>query len=282
MGMLSKMTRIFFILCLYSLLLFSCKTDESPEDVSNGYSFIDDFETEGNAVTDLFPADGSRWTALQLVHPGGGTNTIELTQDHSSRGLSSIEITALPSDSVLSKAAIEKGGLRTVRGSSVTIKADFRLSETGSFENVFLIDFECCACWDPSVPDNQCPGVRLMFDENGEYLQMERGKIALPTITQQSVVFPRGEWVTVEWRLILSEFEVGSNQLFINGNEALSVSGPNLPNQAIFDSLFTAEGIDFQLQEPLGYERLQFGATANPSSDTARIWVDNVQVVVLE
>ncbi len=270
------LSRFFFVLALISFV--SCSEEDNPIEVDNtSFIFFDDFESESETLDDLFLDDESRWSNVQIVSPQSGVNQIQLSDEHGSR---SLEFLALPSDFIVSKAGIEKGGLVSQRGSLVTLKADFYLPEGSSYENVLLADVECCSCWDPNVPDNQCPGVRLMFDENGEFLQLERGKIGYPTLGQTEVVFPKDEWVQVELQLTLSDTEAGENRLFINGVKALDINAVNLPNQEVFETLFAEVGIDFHLTEPLGYERIQLGVTANPAGDTTRVWVDNVEIVV--
>ncbi len=72
------------------------------------------------------------------------------------------------------------------------------------------------------------------------------------------------------------------NKLSINGNEILSQSGMNMPNAEIFRTLFAEEGIDFELQEPVFYERLQIGATANPDGEDVLIYVDNFNLSITQ
>jgi hypothetical protein len=265
-----------FTLIFLLVLLASCKEEEAeqPSTSLTGYEFRDGFEA--STFQNLFPEDGARWTNVQIVDPDSGQNRLELDSTRFSEGNKSLRVLAMPSGNILSKAGIEKSGFEAGRNNRILIRADFFLSEEGSLANVFLLDLECCACWDPAVPDNQCPGVRLMLDETGEFIHLERGKIGLPTLTQFQLPMPRNEWVRLEWEMTLSDESPGQNTIRLNGEVALSESGINLPSQTVFDSLFSAEGIDFSLQEPLQYHRFQIGVTANPSSESSEIWVDNV------
>ncbi len=169
-------------------------------------------------------------------------------------------------------------------GNKITIKADFFISGTQALENLLLIDLECCSCWDPNVGDNlgsenQCPGVRLMMS-GGDYLSIERGKISATTLQQNLLAFPRNRWVSVLWEMTLSDSENGQNRLVIDGTEVIKENAMNMPNAQIFKDVFANEGINFNLQQPSFYERVQIGATANPTSEDIELFVDNFSIKV--
>ncbi len=274
---------------MFILLLLSCSKDDddntnNPDPNENpevNFVFEDGFETTGNDLMELFPEDGSRWSNLQLVDSDNGSNEISIATDVTNEGNNSLRILALATDGTLSKADIEKGGLYAPEGSTVSISASFYISSTENIENLLLIDLESCSCWDPTVPDNQCPGIRLMMKDN-DHLSIERGKILNSTLVQTQVAFPRNEWVDVTWEMTLSQENTGMNSLYINGQEVISESGTNMPNAGEFEVEFAEYGIDFELQEPLFYERFQIGATANPTEHDIEMFVDNVRFEVIE
>ncbi len=274
------MTRM--ALLAITLLLVSCTSDETPSIGSEVvYLFEDGFETTGSDLSKLFPSDGSRWSNIQVVNPNGGENMISLQNDIAIEGNTALKVIANASDDILSKADIEKGGFKAPSGSTVTLEASFYITSTENLENLLLIDLECCSCWDPSVPDNQCPGIRLMM-KNNDHLSIERGKILGATLAQSSVHFPRNEWVNVRWELKLSSNENGVNRLFINEQQVISENGRNMPNSKLFRDEFASNGVDFKLQEPLFYERFQIGATANPTTSDIELFVDNVRLEINE
>lgn len=189
------------------------------------------------------------------------------------------------SDSQLSKIEIENGGLQIGAGNKVTIIADFYIAGTGSLQNLLLIDLECCSCLDPTVgnnygAENQCPGIRLMMSGDNDYLSIERGNISGKTLQQTERTIPRNEWVSAQWVTILSNSNTAKNMLPINDVEVLNENAMNLPNTKIFKVEFAAEGIDFELQEPVFYERVQIGATANPTAGTVELFIDNFSIKV--
>ena len=279
----------YFFLIILAIFFFCCSDtdnvdselgDETP--IAESFSFSDGFEGVDGDFDALFPDDNSRWTKVQLVDSTSGENRINLTNEQAFEGDYSLSILSVGSDDILSKNDLEKGGLSLAEGQTVTIGAHFYLESEANIENLLLLDVECCSCWDPSVPDNQCPGIRLMLSNGdvGDYLFIERGKIGLETLEQGEVVFPRNEWVEVRWIMQLSSNENGTNQLFINGTLAIDEIGGNMPNERVFKDIFAAENIDFELQTPVIYERLQIGATANPTEHEIQLYVDDFLVEV--
>jgi len=266
--------------------VLSCSISETTPTFEN-FLFEDGFEVQEGSFDDLFPANGQRWSTIQVTNPSSTTNDINLSDLEVNDGLHSLYILAQQSDEDLSKSDIEKNGLVIGPGSTVTIAADFYIMGTESLENLLLIDLECCSCWDPTVGDNfgaenQCPGVRLMMSGGNDYLSIERGKISGSTIQQTTFPFPRNQWVSVQWHMTLADDDQGTNRLVINGNEVINEFGMNMPNPQIFADAFQTEGIDFVLQVPTYYERVQIGATANPTASRVEMFVDNFSIEVVQ
>lgn len=268
---------IFIALIVFTL---SCNDNrvEGPTIVDLPYIFEDGFESPNIDLDDLFPEDASRWTNIQQVNPSSSENDISLNQTLVLEGSNSLELLAQASDDILSKMDIQKGGIFAPEGSKLFIEANFYMASENELTNLLLIDIECCTCWDPSVSNNQCPGIRLMFTGENDYLSIERGKIGQSTIFNSTVEFPRNEWVHVEWNMTLSSKDDGENMLFINDVEAINIEASNLPNAEEFKDIFADEGIDFELQEPLGIERVQIGATANPTENAVHMYIDDFKL----
>ena len=268
------------------LLAGACSGDDDDDggepviEPGQPFAFADGFETADGDFDALFSADGNRWTATQLVHPAGGTNALTLVNDPVLVGDDALRVLAKASTpDALSKAGIEKGGFAAGAGASVTISAGFYLAGAADLTDLLLLDLECCACWDPAVPDNQCPGVRLVLKE-GNYLAIERGKILGTTLRQTRAAVPRNAWFRVRWAMTLSPGDDGVNCLSVDGLTVIDAPGANLPDAGRFAAAFAAEGIDFALQEPVAYERFQIGATANPTGEDVELYVDDVRLEV--
>lgn len=271
---------------LYAILVFgffACEKGDNTieQQTVENFIFEDGFETESNSVNELFLSNGSRWSSIQQSDPTNATNEISISDINFSEGQNSLRLFAFQSDNSLSKMDIEKNGFSAFANDKVIIKADFFIGNTANIENLLLIDLECCSCWDSTANvENQCPGIRLQMSGGNDFLSIERGKIAESTIEQTSFQFPRNEWVTVQWEMILSNNNNGMNKLLINGTEVLNSSGTNMPNAQTFRDIFAQEGIDFTLQEPTFYERVQIGATANPTTEDIELFVDDFSIVV--
>lgn len=277
----------FIIFAIIAFIFMGCDKDENnPEEhLEESFLFEDGFETQNNLLDELFPSNGNRWSTIQQTDPTNTTNEISISNTEFNEGQNSLRVLAYQSDSDLSKVDIEKNGLNIISGNKVTIKADFYIVGTESIENLLLLDLECCSCWDPTVGDNygsenQCPGVRLMMSGGNDYLSIERGKISGTTMQQTDFAFPRNQWVTVQWEMTMSDNENGLNRLIINGNEVINETGMNMPNAQVFTDVFLNQGIDFTLQEPTFYERVQIGATANPTAGNIELFVDDFSIKV--
>jgi len=276
---------LFFVISIF--LFVTCDKDENniEEPPIESFLFEDGFETQNDLLDELFPSSGNRWSTVQQTDPSNATNEMSISNTEFNEGQNSLHILSYQSDTDLSKVDIEKSGLKIISGSKVTIKADFYIVGTESLENLLLIDLECCSCWDPTVGDNfgaenQCPGVRLIMSGGNDYLSIERGKISGTTLQQTNFAFPRNQWVTVQWEMTLSDNENGLNRLIINGTEVINEVGMNMPNAQVFRNVFLKQGIDFTLQEPTFYERVQIGATANPTAGNIELFVDNFSIKV--
>ena len=282
---MKKHQMIFF--ATIALIFWGCEKNENNTEVPIAESFLfeDGFETQNNLLDELFPSNGNRWSTIQQTDPTNATNEISISNTEFSEGQNALRIIAYQSDSDLSKVDIEKNGLNIISGNKVTIKADFYIVGTEPIENLLLLDLECCSCWDPTVGDNygsenQCPGVRLMMSGGNDYLSIERGKISATTMQQTNFAFPRNQWVTIQWEMTMSDNEDGLNRLIINGTEVINQTGMNMPNAQVFTDVFLNQGIDFTLQEPTFYERVQIGATANPTAGNIELFVDDFSIMV--
>lgn len=274
---------IFLIVSVLTFLACDEDLKNEKQPVIESFLFEDGFETQNGQLEELFPSNGSRWTTIQQTNPSNATNEISISTTKFSEGENSLRIFANKSDTVLSKMDIEKNGLNIQSGDSVIIMADFYISGTEPLPNLLLIDLECCSCWDPNVGDNygsenQCPGVRLMMSGAQDYLSIERGKISGTTLQQTDSPFPRNQWVSVKWEMTLSDSDNGQNKLTIDGIEVINKDAMNMPNAQIFRNLFANENIEFNLQKPTFYERVQIGVTANPLAGNVELFIDNFSI----
>ena len=278
----TSMKAVVLAIVTLAFVAAACRKGNEPDPTTADLPFVfqDGFESADGDLGDLFVSGGSRWTGIQQVNPSNGKNRIELDNNTFNEGNNSLKLVSKPSDRILSKIAIEKKGFFAPAGSTVIIEADFYINSSETSSELLLIDLECCSCWDASVPDNKCPGIRLKLSGDSNYLSIERGKILGKTITQTVLDFPMNEWVNVKWEMKLAPNEVGENLLVINGQEVINEKGKNMPNKDEFRDEFAKSGIDFKLKELIGYERIQIGATANPTEHEIELFIDDFKMKI--
>lgn len=241
--------------------------------------FRDDFENVAQ-IHDLLRADSSRWTYLQRSH---NENHIDLDRTHFHHGSTSLSLSSEPSSGQVSKAAIQKEGLDLREGQVVYMSASFYIPSGSSIENVFLWDLECGNCWSQTnAQPNKSPGIRLgLFNSQG-YPTVERGKIGYRTgnfkqNVNQPVFIPRDKWVQLAWIVHLAANEGGLTEVFLDGTKIISEYGVNMPQPEYFMKHFGVH-----LNTPVHYDRIQVGITANGSRNPVKIYVDDVELRLLE
>ena len=65
-----------------------------------------------------------------------------------------------------------------------------------------------------------------------------------------------------------------------SGTDSINALAKNMPNADEFRAEAAMNGISFELQEPLAYERIQIGATANPTPHEVVMYVDDFRVEI--
>ena len=271
------------LLFLVAFILLSCDTESDFVDRDPDpeiFNFFNGFENAQGDVNNLLGANPDQFSGIQIQNSSGGSNMLSLVSSPVVSGSTAMRVDALATNGTLSKADIEKADLHASVGSTISIAASYYIEGTADLTDLLLADLECCSCWDPNVPNNQCPGVRLMLKPNG-YLGIERGKILGSTLEQTQVSLPRDTWFRLRWESVLDSTDAGINRLYVDDVLVLEAAGANMPNPEDFAALFAAQGITFQLQEPLIYERVQLGATANPTAQDVVMYIDDVEIQIM-
>ncbi len=251
--------------------------------------FSDGFElgNSGNSQ-DIYRTNGSRWTTPQIANASQQTsNEVVPTNTIAKAGDYSLEILAyatLQADTI-SRAAIQKDGLRAYASDRITIEAYYFIEGHSPLQGVTLLDLECSSCWDPKVPNNHQPGIRILVTE-GNVPVIERGKIGFGYqylqggVEQAPRPLPHQQWFKLTLVLDLSPLEEGRAQLWIDDEQAIDARGINMPSQKIFEEIYSQQSIDFELSQPVFYEFLQVGATTNESGNLVHMYMDEVSFVV--
>lgn len=220
------------------------------------FVFRDDFEA-ATKTEDLFPADASRWNGTQREGgPSAGSNLVELTTEKTHSGKQALKCVAAPSEGKnVSRADIERSGLRFTKGDNVWFSGYFWLPSDTDASLVFLWDLE-------TTQLRNSPGRRL-FLQDGEFFASDLGKWWTGQKFRQppgeQVKFPKDKWVQVKIHLLLSEGNDGRMQVWQDGQKVLDAMGKTLPRASTI------------------YDRMQVGVTANGRPNRAQtIYVDDV------
>lgn len=238
------------------------------------WHFESSFERVSN-FNELFPADGSGWTNIQLVEPDGeqvsvrsaqsitsGQNRIALDSERVFEGKQSILFEAPPTGSVVSKASLVKEGTTFRPGDIILLRCKLFLDSAGDAENTFLIDFEST-----EVPG--FPGRRLALSTDQAPMLESKGtggpygsgpNVSQPTGTR--VPLPKGRWVDLRLELRLSRDSSGQVDLWQDGILRLHAKGQTFPLEPAITS----------------FDWFEIGLTANSSTSFQRLWIDDLEL----
>ncbi|MEM8523302.1 MAG: heparin lyase I family protein [Bacteroidota bacterium] len=242
-------------------LLLNCDKErffEGPD------QYIDDFESY-ELVDELFFGDNEKWSFTQQTFEG---NSLSVSREKFHSGTQSIKFSALnPSDSdSASKASIVKQKMAFWEGE--TVSADFWIYLEGNEESnwLFLFDLE------EQATIGAGPGIRLALVENALLIEH---KYPNPNIEQkgEKLRFPRDEWVNIQLEIKLSRKKEGYIKVWQNENLIIDQSKwKTLPKDILY----------FQQGTKGMYSSVEFGITANTLDNPTVLYVDDVEVKVLE
>ncbi|MEL6718893.1 MAG: heparin lyase I family protein [Bacteroidota bacterium] len=254
------MKKISLLLSLLFVLL-SCDK-ERFFDGPNQY--FDDFERYETA-TELFVEDDEKWSFTQQTFD---ENSLSISTENFHMGNQSAKFTAIKSsdESGVSKASMVKQKMAFWAGETVFVDFWLYLEGNEAAEWLFLFDIE------EQVPIGAGPGIRLALVENALLIEH---KYPNPSIEQQGekLLFPRDEWVNLQLEIKLSQKEEGYIKVW--QNETLIIEQNNwqtLPKDILY----------FQQGTRGMYSSVEFGITANTFDNPTTLYVDDVEVKILE
>mgnify|MGYP000645617454 CR=1 FL=1 len=256
---ITKMKLSYKILVIASVsFCYSC-IKEKKDFLANSYVYYaDNFESYSQVDGSFYSTEG--WSGANLSN--GNLISIDTIIRHS--GNASLKCIAAPTSSVVSKASVLKNNLGFTNRSLIYFSAWYYIDST-PLENLFIADFE------DQAYISSGPGFRLMLIGNGE-LAIERKKMNKSTL-QQTVsthkMFPTGQWVHVEMEVLLSKRNNGYFKIWQDGDLILEhYKEASLPKDFIYVTQGT-KGIMHQLE---------VGISANSSSDTATLYLDDLEI----
>jgi len=252
------MTKIFWI-CLLALVFLGCSREKWFDGPN---SLVEDFESVAE-VEDLFPDDDSRWVFFQATRDA---NSILLDSINPHTGQQSIRFFSQAGD--VSKSALAKNQMAFYEGEIVSISAWYYLADTGRIDYLFLMDIE------EDAAIGAGPGIRIAIGEE-DALVVERNKYGQKTLYQRDelqVPFPRREWVKVTLEVDLQTDKTGRISLYQNDTLILDATDIlTLPRDRLYFTTGT-KGM---------YQSVQFGITAVSLDRDLELWMDDIEVRIL-
>lgn len=250
-------------LCVFlmAIIASSCnKSDNYPKKVQ---SFSENFEG-ADSLADLLLLDYSKWTHVQRTSDAN-TTTVDSAIVHS--GSKSFKFKAVPLTN-LSKCDLEKGGLEFKVNETLDFVCWYYIVGGSDIKGLTIFDIEEHAHLSVG------PGMRLFFrtDKNGDYLVVERGKMNRSTLGQnaeEKVLFPRDQWVKIQFEALLKQNKQGYVKLF--QNDQLIVDKDKVQTSPK-DFIYATQGTRGLLN------RMQVGITASVSKDTVTMYIDELSI----
>lgn len=251
--------KITSLLLLVSLVLSGCNREkwfDGPDNIA------EDFEA-AVVTDDLFPEDDSRWKFFQVTRDA---NTIALDTVNPHTGLQSLRFFAEAGD--VSKSALAKNQMAFYEDEVVHISAWYYLADTLDIDYLFLMDIE------EDAAIGAGPGIRVAIGED-DALVVERNKYGQRTLYQAEdteVPFPREQWVNVVLEITLKTNKTGKIQLWQDGNLIIDANKVlTLPRDRLYFTTGT-KGM---------YQSVQLGITAVSLDRDLEMWLDDIEVQVL-
>jgi len=242
-------------------ILFSCKKKEIF-DGPNSYS--DGFENY-SSIEKLIDGDDEQWSFFQNTHDQT-TMSIDSNFKHSGNWSFKSEAAASTGESDVVKASINKQFMAFWEGEIVHISMWYYMIGNDNVTWVFLFDLE------EKTAIGAGPGMRLALVDGS--LRVEH-KFPNPDIKQNEsneILFPRDQWVHVEFETKLSQKEKGYVKVW--QDDILILEQENwqtLPKDILY----------FQQGTKAMYSQIEFGVTAHTNTIPVTVYVDDIEVKVI-
>ena len=246
----------------FCFLLLSCNKEKYFDGPN---AFQEDFGSY-QQIEDIVLGDNIRWSFFQKTFESNELSIDTIIYHSAGKSFKSY---ALPSteENGASKASINKQFMAFWEGETVSVEAWYYLVDTLAVDWLFIFDLE------EKTSIGAGPGMRLALVDNR--LRVEH-KFPNPDIKQKEGLeldFPRNQWVKIKFESKLSQKKEGSVKVW--QDDVLIISQNNW-NTLPKDLLYAVQGTKGM------YSQIEFGATANSSAHEVTIYVDDIDVKILE
>jgi hypothetical protein len=246
-------------LILALVVLVACNKEEIF-DGPNTYS--DGFESY-SAIDETIDGNNERWSFFQSTL---SDNAINIDSTFSHTGNKCLQFIGSKTTDALSKSSINKQKMAFWDGEVVSVDFWLYLVGKDSLDWLFLFDIE------EKTSVGAGPGMRLALVEGKILLEH---KYQNPNVRQEGdgVLFPRDQWVNIRFETKLSQQKKGYVKGYQDGQLIIEQdSWKTLPS----DFLYATQGTQGR------YSQLEFGVTANPTDKDVVMYVDDIEVEVIE
>lgn len=227
--------------------------------------YSDDFEAYSK-IEDLIDGNDEKWSYFQLTFD---ENSLSVDSTFSHTGTQSMHFYAAVSteEKGASKCSISKQKMAFYEGETVSVEAWYYLVGNETANWLFLFDLE------EQTAIGAGPGMRIAMVDNALRIEHKYFNPDILQLNNDTVLFPRNEWVKVNFESKLSKKKKGYVKVW--QNDQLIIHQENwktLPT----DFLYSQQGTKGM------YTSIEFGITANTHDNPIELYVDDIIVKKLD
>ncbi len=248
----------YLLLCILAASLLGCnkkKLFDGPN------SFTDGFESYSK-LGDLLPDGDSLWSLTQITLD---ENSIVIDSSFAHTGSKSLKFVGNGSEGdKLSKCSIIKQKMAFWAGETVYYSVWYYLEGGAEADWLFLLDLE------EQVQIGAGPGMRIAVV--GDSALLVEHKYPNPNIEQSPgnvMVFPRDQWVHIEFEALLSQKKKGYVKVWQDGQLILEQNEWQTLPKDVLTGLQGTKGM---------YSSFEIGLSANPGPNRHVLYVDDIEI----
>ncbi|MGB1102832.1 MAG: heparin lyase I family protein [Crocinitomicaceae bacterium] len=249
---------------MYFILLIPLIACNKEELFDGPDTYFDDFEAYSEKE-DLQDGDNELWSFFQLTRDENQI-TIDTTIVHS--GNKAVRFECQPGEEGdASKCSINKQFMAFWEGE--TVHVDFWLYQEGneSAQWLFLFDLE------EKVPVGAGPGIRIAIVDDQITVEHKFPNPNIHQADETAIPFPRDQWVHLSFETKLSRKKKGYIKVWQDDVMIIEQNDwQTLPKDILY----------FQQGTKGGYSQIEFGITANSQDARHVMYVDDVNVELVE
>lgn len=246
------------LLCLISASLLGCNKKKFFDGPN---SFTDDFESY-TTLEDLLPDGDSLWSFTQITLEN---NSITVDSSFAHTGSKCLKFIGNGSEGdLLSKCSIAKQKMAFWEDETVYYSVWYYLEGGSEADWLFLVDLE------EQIQIGAGPGMRIAIV--GDSALLVEHKYPEPNIEQAPddvLVFPRDQWVHIEFEALLSQKKKGYVKVWQDGQLIIEQNDWQTLPKDILTAMQGTKGM---------YSSFEIGLTANSGPNQHVLYVDDVEI----